>query len=200
MQKITIKKDVTYFPNYLDEEECKILLRDVEHIITEAPTYIPKMPKTGNSMSVQMTNCGEYGWFSDKEKGYRYEKFHPITNKKWPKIPSSILKVWQDLSGVKEDPDCCLVNIYNQNSKMGLHVDKGEKDFSYPVLSISLGASANFKIGGLKRSDSAISLKLNHGDVLTFGGESRLIYHGISKIYPNSYHQKRINLTLRKVY
>jgi len=197
--KIKIKEGLYYFPELLSNKEIDSILNNIRAAKKVAPFFTPKMPKTGKEFSVKMTNMGTKGWVCDKEKGYRYQSTHPITNNKWPEISSDILKIWQKLTNIDSNPDCCLINYYNLNAKMGLHIDNDEKDFSYPVLSISIGAPALFRFGGNKRSDSTKSIKLNHKDVIILSGESRLIYHGIDRIYKNSKFDYRINLTLRKI-
>ena len=145
-----------------------------------------------------MSNMGNYGWVSDKIGGYRYQDYHPLTGNRWPQISESIVKIWHEVTNLAAKPDCCLINFYDLQSKMGLHLDNDEKDFSYPVVSISIGNTALFRFGGQKRSDKTQSIKLNNGDVLIMGQESRLIYHGIDRIYPSDIYDNRINLTLKK--
>lgn len=193
-----IKEGLNYFPDYLKKPLINDIICNLRNLAKESPFFIPKMPKTNKSFSVKITNMGNVGWVSDKE-GYRYQDFHPITKKSWSKIPSNITNIWQELINANTKPDCCLVNCYDKNAKMGLHIDNDEKDFSYPVLSISIGASALFRFGGLKRSDKTQSIKLNNGDIIILSGKSRLIYHGIDKIYPNDKFNYRINITMRKI-
>ena len=188
-----------YFPYYLSKEQINQLLKDIEYTIDIAPLFNPVMPKTGRKFSAKMSNMGKVGWVSDQIGGYRYQKHHPTTNKKWPKISNNILAIWHELTKLKAPPDCCLINYYDSNAKMGLHVDNDEKDFFYPVLSISIGNSALFRFGGLQRSDKTKSIKLNNGDILIMRDESRLIYHGIDRIYQSNLFNYRINLTLRKI-
>jgi alkylated DNA repair protein (DNA oxidative demethylase) len=194
-----IIEGLDYFPNYLSDEQIDILREDINFALTKAPLFRPSMPKTGRDFSVKMSNMGNVGWVSDKIGGYRYQSLHPDTKQNWPKISNNILNIWHKVTNLKTSPDCCLINHYNSKSKMGLHVDSDEKDFSYPVLSISLGDSALFRFGGLKRSDKTRSIKLNNGDVLMMSGQSRLIYHGIDKTYLSNQFDNRINLTLRKI-
>ena len=152
-------------------------------------------------MSVQMTSAGKYGWFTDR-KGYRYEPKHPAGTD-WPPIPSSVSSIWRDLVSTQRSPDCCLVNYYREKAKMGLHQDKDEADYSFPVLSISLGDPATFRMGGTNRSDPTNSILLESGDVVVFGDDARLAFHGIDRIhFGRSDLLKdggRINLTLRVV-
>ena len=194
-----IIQGLDYFPNYLSEEQIDILRQDINFALIKAPLFRPAMQKTGSELSVKMSNMGNIDWVSDKIGGYRYQSYHPDTKQKWPKISDNILDIWHKVTNLIISPDCCLINHYDIKSKMGLHIDNDEKDFSYPVLSISIGNSALFRFGGLKRSDKTRSIKLNNGDVLMMSGQSRLIYHGIDKIYPSSRFDHRINLTLRKI-
>jgi DNA oxidative demethylase len=196
---INLAEGLIYFPNFLTQKYIDNILNDLRKTLKQAPFFTPKMPKTGKDFSVKMTNMGSFGWVCDKEYGYRYQSFHPQTGKKWPLISKEITDIWHNITKIKAKPDCCLVNYYNKNAKMGLHVDRDEKDFSYPVLSISIGASALFRFGGLKRSDKTKSIKLNNGDIIILSGKSRLIYHGIDKIYQDNNFDYRLNLTLRKI-
>ena len=192
-------KGFEYYPEYLSQLEADHLLKIILNLANKSQFFVPKMPKTGKDFSVKMTNFGDFGWVSDKEKGYRYQNFHPITKEKWPKIPKEILNIWKKITKLNVKPDCCLVNFYNFGSKMGLHIDNDEKDFDFPVLSISLGASALFRYGGKIRKNPTKSVKLHHGDVMILKNESRLIYHGIDRIYQSKNFDFRLNLTLRKI-
>jgi alkylated DNA repair protein (DNA oxidative demethylase) len=160
------------------------------------------MPKSGRPMSVGMSNCGPLGWVSD-ERGYRYERGHPQTRQVWPAIPDILLRLWSDVAQYRHPPEACLINYYGPNAKMGLHQDRDEVDFSAPVVSVSLGDSCLFRVGGLKRGDPTRSLRLNSGDVLVLGGEARLAFHGVDRIYAGTStllsEGGRINLTMRRV-
>ncbi len=155
-------------------------------VMAEAPLYQPTMPKTGKPLSARMTNCGPLGWVSDAEGGYRYQKTHPMTGKPWPPMPQLVLKIWQSLSGYPAPPEACLVNYYDDTARMGLHRDVDEEDFSAPVLSLSLGCDALFRLGGGKRDDPTRSLRLSSGDVVVLGGAARLFFHGVDRIYPGT--------------
>ena len=152
-------------------------------------------------MSVRMTSAGRYGWYSDRS-GYRYIDRHP-GGADWPAIPARILDLWHRLVGQERNPDCCLVNFYSGTARMGLHQDRDEADFSWPVLSVSLGDDARFRIGGTERSDSTESFWLRSGDALLLGGAARLAYHGVDRVAENSStllpRGGRVNLTLRVV-
>jgi len=152
---------------------------------------------------VRMTNCGTLGWVTDKERGYRYQPHHPVTGDPWPPIPEKLLRIWEALSGYPHPPEACLVNFYTADAKMGLHQDRDEANLAAPVLSISLGDSCLFRIGGSAREDRTASFRLNSGDVVVLGGEGRLAFHGVDRIYPDTSpllrNGGRINLTLRRV-
>ncbi|MBD3679479.1 MAG: alpha-ketoglutarate-dependent dioxygenase AlkB [Rhodobacteraceae bacterium] len=185
---------------YLDPVEQAQIVARLREVVAAAPLFSPQTPY-GKPMSVKMTSAGKYGWFSDR-RGYRYVDRHP-SGTPWPPIPEEILAVWRELVSTERMPDCCLVNFYGEGARMGLHRDADEADFSWPVLSISLGDEGRFRVGGLERGGSTESLWLESGDVLVMGGAARLIYHGVDKIrfgasalLPQG---GRINLTLRVV-
>jgi alkylated DNA repair protein (DNA oxidative demethylase) len=164
--------------------------------------YKPVMPGSGKEFSVAETNFGSLGWISDRN-GYRYESVHPVTRRAWPPIPQKLLDLWTEATGFNAPPECCLVNLYCGTARMGLHQDKDEAALEAPVLSVSLGDDALFRIGGTSRKDPTKSLKLASGDVLTFGGPARLAYHGIDRVLAGTSRLipggGRINLTLRRV-
>jgi DNA oxidative demethylase len=168
--------------------------------VTKAPLFEPVTP-AGKKMSVRMTSAGRLGWVTD-QSGYRYEA-NQSDGTNWPPIPKSVLEVWEMLSGSVRSPDCCLVNFYQSNARMGMHQDRDEADFKQPVISISLGDEALFRIGQKTRGGKTESIWLRSGDVLRLGGEARLIYHGIDRIKNGSStllkYGGRINLTLRVV-
>ena len=166
-----------------------------------APLYTAKMPKSGRPMSVRMTNCGPLGWMTD-ETGYRYQTCHPQTGASWPPIPDVLLAAWQELTGYPHPPQACLINYYTAAARMGLHQDRDEEDLAAPVLSLSLGDSCLFRIGGTRRHDPTQSFRLASGDALVLGGAARLAYHGVDRILPGTSTLLpvggRINLTLRR--
>lgn len=194
---------IRYFPDYLSLAEQAALVDEIRSIVAEAPLYIPAMPKTGKEMSVRMTNCGALGWVTDKERGYRYQAVHPVTQKPWPAIPSRLPTLWENVGNYPLAPEACLVNFYAETAKMGLHQDRDEQNFSAPVVSISLGDSCLFRFGGVQRSDKTQSIRLKSGDVIVLGDEGRLAFHGVDRIYPGTSTllkaPGRINLTLRRV-
>lgn len=191
-----------HYPAFLDSAAQAAILRGIKRAVAEAPLYTPHMPRTGRPFSVRMTNLGDLGWVSDR-KGYRYQATHPETGLPWPPIPGDLLRIWRLLSAYAHDPQACLVNYYSEGARMGLHRDEDEEDFSAPVLSISLGDTAMFRLGGPERSARTRLIKLSSGDVLLLAGPSRLSYHGIDRIIPGTSNLLkeggRINLTLRRV-
>ena len=172
-------------------------------MIAAAPLYPPTMPRTGKPFSVRMTNCGPLGWVSDAAGGYRYQAAHPVTGRPWPPMPTTLVEIWEAVTGYPNPPEACLVNYYGPAAKMGSHRDEDEEDKSAPVVSVSLGDDATFHVGGLKRSDPKQRLVLRSGDVFVLGGDARLAYHGIDRIHAGTSglltEGGRINLTLRRV-
>lgn len=198
-----LPQGIRHIPGFLDREKQEALVESIRAIVAEAPLFVPAMPKTGKPMSVRMTNCGPLGWVTDKERGYRYQPEHPVTGKPWPPMPDALLDIWRAVSGSSKEPQACLVNFYTEDARMGLHQDRDEQDLETPVVSISLGDSCLFRVGGRQRNDRTLSFKLSSGDVVVLGGEGRLAFHGVDKIYPNTStllkNGGRVNLTLRRV-
>ncbi len=191
-----------HYSGYLNRAEQEALVAELRLAVAKAPLFVPIMPKTGRPFSVRMTNMGSLGWVSDRN-GYRYQPQHPETAEPWPAMPQSVLDIWNKVSDYDHPPEACLVNFYQGGAKMGLHQDKDEEDFSAPVVSISLGDTAVFRIGGTERGGKTSALKLSSGDVLVMGGEARLCFHGIDRINQGTStllkEGGRINLTLRRV-
>ena len=198
-----LSNGIRHLPGYLDRAAQEALVEDIRGVVAAAPLFLPAMPRTGKPMSVRMTNCGPLGWVTDKERGYRYQSTHPLTGELWPAIPPQLLTIWNEIAGYEKPPEACLVNFYADDAKMGLHQDKDEKDLGAPVVSISLGNSCLFRIGGNDRADKTSSLKLASGDIVILGGDGRLCFHGVDRIYPGTStllkSGGRINLTLRRV-
>jgi len=190
------------FPGYLDRTAQTALLAALHEVFAEAPLFTPRMPKSGRPFTVRMSNCGPLGWVSD-EKGYRYEPTHPVTGQPWPAMPDILLKAWNELARYASPPEACLINFYGPPAKMGLHQDRDEAVFDAPVLSLSLGDSCVFRVGGSKRNDPTRSFRLSSGDALVLGGDCRLAFHGVDRIEPGTStllpEGGRINLTLRRV-
>jgi len=188
---------------FADLSAQKQLVAALARVLDAAPP-IANRTKAGMT-SAAMTNCGTVGWWSDT-KGYRYEAASPVTGRPWPPMPDSftdiVQRVMAKIQWAGFTPDACLINHYGPGAKMGLHKDKDERDFTQPIVTVSLGDDADFLIGGLKRTDKATPIRLRSGDVLVMGGASRMRFHGIRKIYPGtgplSEITGRYSLTFRK--
>ena len=200
---LVLPDGVRHVPAFLGAEEQGALLDDIRAIVAQAPLFVPAMPRTGKEMSVRMTNCGALGWVTDQARGYRYQATHPVTGDPWPPIPDRLLALWDSVSGYPHPPEACLVNFYDAGAKMGLHQDRDEQEFGAPVVSLSLGDACLFRVGGLRRQDKTVSFRLESGDLIVLGGEGRLAFHGVDRIYadtsPLLKNGGRINLTLRRV-
>ncbi|WP_200550370.1 DNA oxidative demethylase AlkB [Kosakonia sp. LAM2021] len=179
------------------------LLRGIAQVVSQSPLRHMVTPG-GYTMSVAMTNCGKLGWTTDK-RGYLYAPVDPLTQQPWPPMPAAFSALCQQASEAAGYPDfrsdACLINRYVPGAKLSLHQDKDEPDLRAPIVSVSLGLPAVFQFGGLKRSDPLQRLMLEHGDVVVWGGESRLFYHGIAPL-KGGYHpatgECRYNLTFRQ--
>jgi len=187
-------------PGRLSPADQADLISDVLSAARAAPFHVQSTPG-GKPMSVETTGMGPLSWVTDR-LGYRYEPRHPLTGRPWPPIPPLLQTLWRDLADAEVPADAVLVNLYRPGARMGLHRDEDEADFRFPVLSVSLGDTALFRIGGLSRKDPTRSLRLASGDVCLLAGEARLAYHGIDRIIPGSSRLVpgggRINLTLRR--
>ena len=198
----TICPDAVVLRQYATKQ-AKDLIETVYKITQQAPFRRMQTPG-GRTMSVALSSCGDYGWVSD-HSGYRYSPIDPQNGQPWPPMPDSFYQLAQTAAqeaGFPDfEPDACLINQYKPGTKMGLHQDKDEQDFSAPIVSVSLGVPANFQFGGMKRSDKPVKIPLAHGDVVVWGGEARLRFHGVLTIR-QAYHpltsDERINLTFRK--
>ena len=183
---------------YLDAQAQAELVAVLRPVLKAAPLVRP-VTRRGQALSVRMTSAGKLGWITDR-KGYRYEPRHP-SGVDWPAIPPEVLAIWDGVTGLERRPDSCLINYYEAEAKMGLHQDRDEADFSWPVVSVSLGDDGLFRIGNTTRGGKTESIWLNSGDVVVMGGEARLTYHGIDRIRFGSSRLLpkggRINLTLR---
>lgn len=195
----------TLYPGALSPEAQAALVAEVRAALKVAPLFQPVMPRTGKPLSVRMSNMGSLGWVADRA-GYRYQPLHPVSGAPWPAIPDSLLALWRAVAPEAPDapqPEACLINWYAPEAKMGLHQDRDEEAFDAPVVSVSLGDEALFKLGGAERGGKTQSIRLTSGDVLVMGGEGRLAYHGVTRIYPGASTlldaPGRINLTLRRV-
>lgn len=188
------------FQTLLDQHEQESLLGDLRTVLWDAPLFSP-VTAGGRKMSVRMSSAGRLGWVTDA-KGYRYQELHP-QGTPWPAIPERLLDLWRALVSETRMPDCCLINFYGEGARMGLHQDKDEGDFTWPVLSLSLGDEGLFRVGGTSRSDPTSSVWLKSGDVVRMGGAARLAFHGVDKIRFGASRLLprggRINLTMRAV-
>jgi DNA oxidative demethylase len=200
--EVSICPGVTYARQYLSRPAQEQLRDELQRLLALAPYFEPRMPRTGKPFSVKMTNLGALGWVSD-EQGYRYQATHPVTGRPWPPMPPALLAAWADLAPGAPPPEACLVNFYGPGARMGLHQDRDEDDFSVPVVSLSLGDTALFRIGGARRGEPTTSFRLASGDAMSFGGPARLAYHGVDRILAGSStllpEGGRINLTMRRV-
>ena len=189
-------------PGRLDRAAQEALVAELREVVREAPLFTPVMPRTGKPFSVRMTGCGPLGWVSDRA-GYRYQPTHPATGRPWPAIPARLLDLWDEVTGYPHRPEACLVNFYGPDAKMGLHQDRDEEDLEAPLLSVSLGDSCRFRLGGVERGDPTRSFVLASGDVLALAGPARLAFHGVDRILAGASTLLagggRINLTLRRV-
>lgn len=189
-------------PEYFNTTTQRELIDAVLERVRQAPLYRPVMPRTGRPLSVRMTNFGPLGWISDVA-GYRYEAAHPETGDPWPEIPKRLITLWDELSGYVEGPEACLVNWYGPGARLGLHVDADEDADDAPVISVSLGDRGVFRIGGPRRTDPTVSVRLASGDVVVLGGAARRAYHGIDRVHAGTSKLVpgggRVNLTMRRV-
>lgn len=184
----------------LDAAAQGALVAELRACLAQAPLVAPVTPG-GRPMSVRMSAAGRLGWVTDR-KGYRYEPRHP-SGAAWPAIPDGALAVWKAVSGWDAPPDCCLINWYGEGARMGMHQDKDEGEFAAPVVSVSLGDPAVFRVGGVEKPSPSTSLRLESGDVALIGGAARLAWHGVDRVIfggstllPRG---GRINLTMRVV-
>ncbi len=202
-----------YLPGRISPADQAELAGCVRAGLAAAPLYRPHMPGSGTPMRVTMSNFGPLGWVTDRERGYRYQAEHPLTGTPWPPIPPALLALWDDVAGWPVPPEACLVNLYGADSRMGLHVDADEAAREAPVVSVSLGDDALFRIACTPgRAGGTASLRLRSGDVVVLGGTARRCRHGVDRIYPGTSRLLaragiagesggggRINLTLRRV-
>jgi len=201
-----------FFLNGINKVLQKKIALEVSKILADAPFYTPRMPKTNTPFRIKISSAGIWGWNSDIS-GYNYIKKHPKTGVSWPKIPKIFFKIWKKFTHLEEFPNSCLINLYDKNNAtLGLHQDKEENNFSFPVLSISLGNSAIFNYGRSKNHSTLKKICLISGSIVLMKGESRLFYHSISKIISaekNVLNKKKISnipldsricITLRKFF
>jgi alkylated DNA repair protein (DNA oxidative demethylase) len=202
VRPIELAPGVALWREYYDRSEQEELFETVMCLAQEAPFYRPAMPRSGNPFSVEETNFGPLGWISDVS-GYRYAPRHPALGNLWPGIPDRLIELWRAVADYAAPPECCLVNLYRAGAKMGAHQDRDEAAIDAPVVSVSLGDEALFRFGGTTRKGPTQSVELVSGDVLTFGGPARRMFHGIDRVIAGSSslvpNGGRLNLTLRRV-
>ena len=188
------------YPDFFDAQGQCALRDTVLAAAANAPFYRAITP-SGKWMSVEMTNLGSLGWVT-AAAGYRYQRLHPHTGRPWPAIPPILLDLWRSVAPAGPVADVCLVNLYRAGARMGPHQDRDEADFGFPVVSVSLGDTAIFRIGGATRRAPSQSLRLASGDVCILAGEARLAFHGVDRILAGSSRLidggGRLNLTLRR--
>ena len=193
-------RDFEIYAGFLSQGEQEALVAELRACLTVAPLFQPVTPR-GTPMSVRMSAAGRLGWISDR-KGYRYEARHP-SGVPWPPIPDALMTLWRSLAPEAREPECCLINWYGETARMGMHQDMDEADMSQPVLSVSLGDDALFRMGNRTRGGKTESVWLRSGDVVVMRGSARSAYHGIDRLRPHSStllpRGGRINLTLRVV-
>ncbi len=194
-EPIALSPNIWLLKNYAN---TAALLPCVHAVAAQAPFRHMTVPG-GQVMKVALTNCGDYGWTSDA-RGYRYLPYDPASGLRWPAMPVPFFELGQAAAAAcgygEFSPDACLVNCYTQSTGMGAHQDKNEKDFSQPIVSVSLGASCTFFWGGLDRKDKTQSVRLDDGDVMVWGGAARLVFHGVRPLPAGS--AVRHNITLRR--
>jgi alkylated DNA repair protein (DNA oxidative demethylase) len=198
-----------YLPGWFGPDAQRDLLAHVRAGLEEAPLYRPAMPRTGKEMTLLMSNFGPLGWVTDKERGYRYQSMHPATGHPWPPIPPALLGLWKEVADYDAPPQACLINYYDARARLGLHVDADEADRTAPVVSVSLGDEAVFRIADTPgAAGPTTSMRLFSGDVVVLGGAARRCRHGVDRVLPGTSRLLpeagfaeggRINLTLRRV-
>jgi alkylated DNA repair protein (DNA oxidative demethylase) len=201
LQRDALGEGTAFLSGFALERESE-LLSSLKRIVEYSP-FRNMVTPGGFRMSVAMTNCGKLGWVTDRS-GYRYDRIDPETGRSWPEMPAPFLRLAimaaTQAGFPKFAPDACLINRYEPGARLTLHQDKNERDFSHPIVSVSLGLPVVFLFGGLERSDRTRRIRVVHGDVLVWGGPARLRYHGIAPLRPGEHHlvgAVRYNLTFR---
>jgi alkylated DNA repair protein (DNA oxidative demethylase) len=196
---LIVASDFRLHPAALDPEAQQTLADAVLAAVTGAPFRRSETPG-GRRMSVAMSNLGPRGWVTDAA-GYRYQSTDPLTGRPWPPLPAPVAALWRRFTGRDDEADACLVNLYRDGARMGLHQDRDESDLTAPVVSVSLGDTAVFRIGGPGRRDPTRTVRLASGDVCVLDGAARMAFHGVDRVLAGSSRLipggGRLNLTLR---
>jgi DNA oxidative demethylase len=200
--QLRIETLMRLLPGFLTADQQRALLAEIRSVVAQAPLFAPVMPRSGSRYSVRMTNCGPLGWLSDRN-GYRYTPTHPLTGLAWPGLPAPVVDLWHRATGAAYLPEACLINYYGAEARLGLHRDQDEQAREAPILSISLGDAALFRLGGPDRRSPTRSVRLSSGDLIVLDGPSRHWFHGVDRILPGTStllpEGGRFNLTLRRV-
>ncbi len=201
----TVAADAVLLRGFVDAGNARLLVSGLESIRRQAPLRHMRTPG-GRRMSVGNTNCGAAGWVSD-QKGYRYVSHDPETGQPWPSMPPIMRELAREAAAItgfgRFDPDACLINVYEPGTRLSLHQDRDERDFDAPIVSISLGLPATFLFGGATRHAKPQRIALLHGDVLVWGGASRMAFHGVAPLADGEHPllgRHRVNLTLRRAF
>lgn len=194
-------RGVQIYRGFLSQDDQIELIHQIRDVAKAAPMFSPSV-QGGKKMSVRMTSAGKFGWYSDGA-GYRYAPRHPRGGP-WPDIPPKAMEIWRAMVGIgAREPECCLINYYGEGARMGMHQDRDEADFQWPVVSVSLGDEGLFRVGNVERGGKSESFWLCSGDVVVLGGDARLVHHGVDRIRFGSStvldKGGRINITMRVV-
>jgi alkylated DNA repair protein (DNA oxidative demethylase) len=188
---------------FVSDEEAAALVAAIDTVLAHSPLRNMQTPG-GFRMSVAMSNCGQFGWVTDR-RGYRYQTLDPVTGQRWPDMPPAFGALAQraaEAAGFAPFlPDACLVNRYDPGARMSLHQDRNEEDMQQPIVSVSLGLPATFLFGGMERSDKPQRMRLESGDVVVWGGPARLAFHGVDVLRDGDHPltgRCRYNLTFRR--
>jgi len=199
----TITEGALLLRAFVDEEEAAVLVPAIDGVLAASPLRHMQTPG-GFRMSVAMSNCGQYGWVTDR-RGYRYQSLDPLAERDWPAMPDAFAALAARASAAAGfagfAPDACLINRYEPGARMSLHQDKNELDMDQPIVSVSLGLPATFLFGGMARTDKPQRMRLESGDVVVWGGPARLAFHGVDTLRDGEHPltgRCRYNLTFRR--
>lgn len=199
----TIAEGATLLRAFVSDEEAATLVAAIDTVLAQSPLRNMQTPG-GFRMSVAMSNCGQFGWVTDR-RGYRYQTLDPVTGQDWPEMPAAFVALAQRAAKAGGFapfvPDACLVNRYDPGARMSLHQDRNEEDMDQPIVSVSLGLPATFLFGGMERSDKPQRMRLESGDVVVWGGPARLAFHGVDVLRDGEHAltgRCRYNLTFRR--